>query len=196
VPTGVALPNARERLFAAAERVLARDGLGAVTSRAVTAEAGVAKGVMHRHFADFDAFLAELILDRVAALAVPAQTLRDAVGRGDISDNLADVLAAVFDPVAVAVVALVITRDRLRARLRDAGAARFPLITEASAMVREYLRAEQALGRVAASADIAALAPTLIGATHLLFTDREGAATDRAALGRVVATVMRGVAPT
>jgi len=84
----------------------------------------------------------------------------------------------------------------LRARLRDAGAARFPLITEASAMVREYLRAEQALGRVAASADIAALAPTLIGATHLLFTDREGAATDRAALGRVVATVMRGVAPT
>ena len=46
----------------AAERILLRDGPQALTSRAVTTEAGCAKGVLHRHFADFDDFLAELVL--------------------------------------------------------------------------------------------------------------------------------------
>jgi AcrR family transcriptional regulator len=40
-------------------------GTTALTSRAVTTEAGFAKGVLHRHFADFDAFLAELVLVHV-----------------------------------------------------------------------------------------------------------------------------------
>jgi AcrR family transcriptional regulator len=66
VPTGVALRDVREQLFDAAERVLLRDGPRALTSRAVTTEAGVAKGVLHRHFADFDAFLAALVEDRIA----------------------------------------------------------------------------------------------------------------------------------
>src|ERR1700724_3650096 len=65
VPTGVAIRDPRGQLFDAAERVLLRDGPAALTSRAVTAEAGVAKGVLHRHFADFDAFLAAFVLDRV-----------------------------------------------------------------------------------------------------------------------------------
>ncbi|HZE30218.1 MAG TPA: TetR family transcriptional regulator, partial [Actinoallomurus sp.] len=65
MPTGVAIRDVREQLFAAAERILVRDGPNALTSRAVTTEAGCAKGVLHRHFADFDAFLAELVLDRI-----------------------------------------------------------------------------------------------------------------------------------
>jgi AcrR family transcriptional regulator len=47
VPTGVAFSDARVRLFDAAERVLLRDGPNALTSRAVTTEAGCAKGVLH-----------------------------------------------------------------------------------------------------------------------------------------------------
>jgi len=56
MPTGVAIRDVRAQLFDAAERVLRRDGPSGLTSRAVTAEAGVAKGVLHRHFDDFDAF--------------------------------------------------------------------------------------------------------------------------------------------
>src|SRR3569833_1160895 len=82
VPTGVHLRDAREQLFGAAERALLRDGPHALTSRAVTAEAGVAKGVLHRHFADFDAFLAELVLARLARLAAQAAALRESVGSG------------------------------------------------------------------------------------------------------------------
>ena len=103
-----------KQLFAAAERVLVRDGPDALTSRAVTTEAGCAKGVLHRHFADFDAFLAELVL---------ATT-----------------------PTGI------------------------PLLTEAAAMIAAYLTAERSLGRIAPDADIDTLAPTLIGAAHMLFT--------------------------
>jgi len=193
VPTGVHLSSPRELLFDAAEQVLARDGASGLTSRAVTTEAGVAKGVMHRHFVDFDAFLAELILDRAAQLDATAATLHDAVGTGTVVDNLTVALTAVFTPLGVAMVALVIMRDGLRARLREAGAARFPLIAEGSAMVTGYLTEEQALGRVATTADLAALSPTLIGSVHLLFTDREGGVPDAEALHKVVASVMHGV---
>jgi AcrR family transcriptional regulator len=191
VPTGVHLPNARELLFEAAERVLARDGVSGLTSRAVTTEAGVAKGVMHRHFVDFDAFLAELILDRAAQLEGAASALRDSAGTGTVVGNLADALTAVFTPLALAMVALVITRDGLRARLRETRAARFPLIAEGSAMVTAYLTEEQALGLVAATADIPTLSPTLVGSVHLLFTNRESGFPDAEALHKVVKTVMR-----
>lgn len=51
MPTGIALRSARQLLFDAAARVLLESGASALTSRVVTTEAGVAKGVMHRYFA-------------------------------------------------------------------------------------------------------------------------------------------------
>src|SRR4051795_8104669 len=100
MPTGTALSDARQQLLAAAERVLLRDGPNALTSRAVTAEAGVAKGVLHRHFADFDAFLAELVLGRIRRLAGLGTDLRARAGSGTVTGNLTDALTALFDPVA------------------------------------------------------------------------------------------------
>src|SRR5690349_10377634 len=114
VPTGVALRDARQQLFAAAECILLRDGPHALTSRAVTAEAGVAKGVLHRHFADFDAFLAELVEDRIARIAGEAAALRDRAGTGTVAGNLTGVLTELFSSVAVAIVALITFRDGLR----------------------------------------------------------------------------------
>lgn len=192
MPTGVHLANARQVLFDAAERVLDQDGVSGLTSRAVTTEAGVAKGVLHRHFVDFDAFLAALVLDRTARLDQTASTLRDAAGTGTLVDNLTEALTAVFTPLAVAIVALVVTRHGLRARLQEAGAARFPLLAEGTAMVGAYLGAEQAGGRVAATADIPALSHTLIGSVHLLFTDREHGPPDPQTLHKVVASVLQG----
>jgi AcrR family transcriptional regulator len=192
VPTGVHLNNPRELLFEAAERVLARDGASALTSRAVTEEAGVAKGVLHRHFADFDAFLAELILDRTAGLDEVARALHDAAGDGSVVDHLVTAMTALFTPLVVAVPALVIIRDGLRTRLRAHGAARLPLIAEGTAMVTTYLAEEQRLGRLDSFADPAALAPTLIGSLHLCFTDREGGPPAGPAIRAVVATVVPG----
>ncbi|MFD9858783.1 TetR/AcrR family transcriptional regulator [Streptomyces alboflavus] len=192
MPTGVALRDAREQLFDAAESILLRDGPSALTSRAVTTEAGCAKGVLHRHFADFDAFLAELVLDRVARVEASAATLRAAAGSGGVADHLAAALTDLFGSVAVAIVGLVTSRDELRARLRQSLPTGVPVLTQAAATIASYLAAERDLGRVAADADIDALAPTLIGAAHLLFADRTGAPPQDAAVRRVVATVMAG----
>ncbi|WP_414945434.1 TetR/AcrR family transcriptional regulator [Amycolatopsis sp. cmx-11-32] len=187
MPTGVALRAVRAQLFDAAERVLLRDGPSGLTSRAVTTEADCAKGVLHRHFDDFDAFLAEFVLDRVEKL--DQESLREAVGTGTVVDNLAKALTAVFESVAVAIVPLVIFRDELRARLRRQWPAGVPVLTQAAVMIAGYLAAEREKGRITEDADVDTLAATLIGATHLLFADRTGAAPEAEQVRRTVAAV-------
>lgn len=193
MPTGVAIRDVREQLFAAAERILLRDGPNGLTSRAVTAEAGVAKGVLHRHFSDFDGFLAELVLDRAARIERRAAALCESAGTGSVAGRLAEALTSVFESVAVAIVSLVIFRDELRARLRETWPTGVPLATEATAMIAAYLTAERDLGRIAADADIDTLAPTLTGAGHLLFADRTGTAPSAEAVEKMTTTVLGAV---
>ncbi|MGH3320076.1 MAG: TetR/AcrR family transcriptional regulator [Streptosporangiaceae bacterium] len=193
MPTGVAMRDVREQLFDAAERVLLGDGPSALTSRAVTIEAGCAKGVLHRHFADFDAFLADFVLDRVDRMDMQAAALRDAAGTATVAGNIADALTALFSSVAVAIVPLVTFRDELRARLRRSWPVGVPVLTEAATVIASYLAAERELGRIAADADVDTLAPTLIGAAHLLFADREGGPPEAEAVRKVVTTVIAGV---
>jgi AcrR family transcriptional regulator len=193
VPTGVALQDPREQLFTAAERILLRDGPQALTSRAVTTEAGCAKGVLHRHFADFDDFLADLVRDRIARLDAQSAALLDAAGTGTVLDNLTATLTDLFCSVAVAIVALITFRDDLRARLRETTPTGVPLLTEAAAMLAAYLTAERDLGRLAWDADVATLAPTLLGAGHLLFAGRDTSPPAPATVHRTVAAVMANV---
>lgn len=194
MPTGVALRDVREQLFDAAERILLREGQQALTSRSVTAEAGVAKGVLHRHFADFDAFLADLVTDRIGRVEQQSAALREAAGSGTVEGNLAEALTEVFSSVAVAVVALVTARDGLRARLRAEGHGGIPLLAEATDMLAGYLRAERGLGRLAPDADTATLAMMLVGTGHLLFAGRRpGTLPEAAEVGTVVRTVLAGV---
>jgi AcrR family transcriptional regulator len=193
VPTGVTIRDPREQLFDAAERVLLRAGPAALTSRAVTAEAGCAKGVLHRHFADFDAFLAELVLDRIGRVEAQAAALVASAGTGTVAGHLTAALTEVFGPVARAILGLVAARDNLRTRLREATPAGVPVLTQASAMLAAYLTAERDLGRIAADADPDTLALTLIGTAHLLFAGRESPSPAPEAVRKVVTTVMAGV---
>ncbi len=193
MPTGVALRDVREQLFDAAERILLRDGPSALSTRAVTTEAGVANGVLHRHFADFDDFLAELVRDRITRMDSQAAALRGSAGTGTVAGNLTRALTVLFESVAVAMVSLITFRDGLRARLRKTWPTGVPVLTEAVVMIASYLTAERELGRIAADADVDTLAPTLIGAVHLLFTDREGPRPEAEAIRKMVTTVLAGV---
>ncbi|MGH3373674.1 MAG: TetR/AcrR family transcriptional regulator [Actinoallomurus sp.] len=192
MPTGVAMRDAREQLFAAAERVLLRDGPNALTSRAVTTEASCAKGVLHRHFADFDAFLAELVLDRIARMGDQAAALRESAGTGTVAGHLTGTLMEVFGSVALGIVGLITFRDDLRARLRETTPTGVPLLTEAGAMIASYLAVERELGRLAADADVETLALTLIGTGHLLFAGGGGVPPETEAVRKVVTSVIAG----
>jgi AcrR family transcriptional regulator len=193
VPTGVAIRDVREQLFGAAERVLLRDGPSGLTSRAVTAEAGCAKGVLHRHFDDFDAFLAELVLDRIDRIGRQSAALRASAGTGTVIGNLAGVLTDLFGSVAQKIVSLLIFRDDLRARLRQITPTGVPVATEAVAMIVSYLAAERDLGRIAADADVDTLALTITGAGHLLFADSGATPPEEEAVRKMIATVIDGV---
>ncbi|MEU4805690.1 TetR/AcrR family transcriptional regulator [Actinosynnema sp. NPDC023587] len=194
MPTGTQIRDARRQLLDAAERILLRDGPSALTSRAVTTEAGCAKGVLHKRFADFDAFLAELVDDRVARIEDQATALRRSAGTGGVADNLTGALIDLFDPVTVAVVSLIIFRDELRARLRRTRPPHsIPVLAEARAMIARYLTDECEMGRIATDADTDSLALALIGAGHLLFTARDGTPPAAGAVGEVVTTIVADV---
>ena len=145
------------RLFAAAERILLRDGPQALTSRAVTTEAGCAKGVLHRHFADFDDFLADLVRDRITRLDGQSAALRAAAGTGTVAGHLTEALTDLFGSVALSIVTLITFRDDLQSRLRATTPTGVPLLTEAATMLTAYLAAERDLGRLARDADIGTL---------------------------------------
>ncbi|EOD63889.1 TetR/AcrR family transcriptional regulator [Amycolatopsis vancoresmycina] len=189
MPTGVHLRDVRKQLFEAAERVLLRDGPNALTSRAVTTEADVAKGVLHRYFTDFDDFLADLVRDRLARLADQAALLRAAAGTRGVTENLIDALTELFDPVSLALTSLVFFRDELRTRLRRGNG--LPILTEARDMLKSYLSAEREQGRIAADAEVDSLSLSLIGAAHLLFAGRrQGTLPNDKELETTVTTIM------
>ena len=194
LPTGVHIAEPRQALFDAAERVLLRDGPDALTSRAVTDEAGFAKGVLHRHFSDFDDFLAALVLDRAGRIDAQAAALRASAGTGTVAANLVEVLTALFSSVAVAIIPLIVFRSDLLARLRQMRAAGgVPVLAEATTMISSYLAEERALGRIAVDADVDSLAVSLVGAAHLLFAGRGDAPPATGELHKAVSAIIADV---
>jgi AcrR family transcriptional regulator len=192
-PRGVATPDLRERLFAAAERVVERAGPGALTSRSVTTEAGCAKGLLHTHFAGLDEFVAELCLDRFARTAAKGQAMSRLAGQGTVAQNLEAVAFALFDSGGLAISGLAMTRPAATLRIREAlegGAPGFTAIEEA---ITGYLKAEQVLGRVAETIDPDAVALAVVGtAHHLLMTGWPGAPDPRPPMARLVAALVNG----
>ncbi|MFE9789314.1 TetR/AcrR family transcriptional regulator [Nocardia salmonicida] len=187
------LRDARQQLFDAAERVLLRDGPNGLTSRAVTDEAGCAKGVLHRHFTDFDAFLADLVLDRAAQLEAQASALHAYVGTDTVAANLTSALTILFGPVPLAIIPLITFRDELRARLRQARpGGGMAILSEATTAISTYLADERELGRVAVEADIDSLTLSLVGGGHLLFTARDPDPPTTAAIDKFVTAVISG----
>jgi AcrR family transcriptional regulator len=189
-PRGVAIHEAREQLFLAAERVLAREGPDGLTSRAITQEAGVANGLLFNHFGDLDGFLVQLILDRARRTAGQAWRLVPRAGTATVTGNLADAAAAVLQSGAFATAALVLSRPSLMARLQQQAAGAPTPLDDIQTAFAAYLDAEQKLGRIAASADTETLALTLTGTLHHIFLTRQQGTPDPAEQARRVAAAL------
>jgi AcrR family transcriptional regulator len=189
-PRGVAIPDVEEQLFQAAERVLFRDGPDGLTGRAITDEAGVAKGLLYNHFSDLDEFLAELIVDRARAAADEASRLPQSAGSGTVGGNLTDAAVTLLRSHAFAIAGIVHSRPGLMGRLHD-----HPVTTldGVEAAFAEYLAGERRLGRVAADADVEAFALILVGTLHHLFmTQRTSSPSLRKQIRRIVDALLAG----
>jgi AcrR family transcriptional regulator len=187
---GVQIPELNEQLFAAAERIMARDGVAGLTSRAITDEAGCAKGVLHNHFDGLDGFLAEFAVDRVRHTEEAVSGLPAQAGQGPVSDNLVAAALSVFGSGAAQVAALITARPALAPRvLAELGPDGQPF-SRIQAAFAGYLRAEQDLGRVPANADAGMVAFTLIGAVHHLFFTASGSEPDPGQVRAIVTTLL------
>ncbi|MGO9082800.1 MAG: TetR/AcrR family transcriptional regulator [Streptosporangiaceae bacterium] len=196
-PRGVAIPQVREQLLRAAERVLAREGPAGLTSRAITSEAGCAKGLIYNYFADLDDLLEELAVDRFRLIAGKAAELPLHAGQGTVAGNLAAAALALPGPEGFAIATLLVSRPSLARRvMRRAVADGGPGLDQIEAAFAAYLDAEKKLGRVAAGADTATLALSLVGTVHHLFLTGRASDPDLSRRVRVIAAALvAGMAP-
>ena len=166
-PRGVAIPEVREQLFQATDRLLARNGSPGLTTRAITSEAGVANGMLHRHFSDLDTFLGEFAADRLQAIADSAAALPARAGHGTVTGNLTDATLALFSSNALALMNLVAARPQLGPALDHATPAGGGL-GDVEEHFAAYLDAEKKLGRIAPDTDTQTHAFALLGSVHHL----------------------------
>ncbi|WP_030240325.1 TetR/AcrR family transcriptional regulator [Streptomyces sp. NRRL S-350] len=192
-PRGVAIPDVRERLFAAAERVLAREGPAGLTNRAVTEEADCAKGLLYNHFVDLDDFVAQLVLDRFERVAAEVAPLAGRAGQGDVRENLAGAALAMLGATGPVVAAVALSRRGVAQQVRAAWQAGAPGPDAVEDTLTRYLEAEQRLGRVRADSDCAMLALALAGTAHHLLMHGHRSADGPALVRRLVAALVAEV---
>jgi AcrR family transcriptional regulator len=191
VPRGVAIPELHERLFAAAERLLLRDGPAGLSSRAITTEADCAKGVLHNHFRDLDGFLIQFVLTRFYAALDAIAELPSRAGLDTVESNLGQVAAALFQRPVLAAHTIVTYRPTLAAQLRQTRGHHSPSLADLENLVVAYLDAEKRLRRLPVAVDTPPLALALVATIHLLLmSGRAHDADPQRAFERVVAAIV------
>jgi AcrR family transcriptional regulator len=195
-------PDLRELLLDAAGRVLEDQGPGAVTTRRIAREAGCSEGSIYNHFESKEELLACVVGDRIAGFPARVEELAASPGAGDVRAQLREVaeLALGFYRRGTPMMAIAL-RDpaamRERARtIHDRGHGPWRVVER----LASWLRAEQDLGRLAASADPEAAATALLGAClyHALVSTSWGAElapSTRTAIERAVAGAWQGLDP-
>ena len=221
-------PNLREYLIATAARLIGERGTGALTVRDIAREAQVADGVLYNYFEDKEDLLANALLAHVAGVMGSAPPLLPEPGTGTVEDNLRRFIdggLVVLTRVTPAF-AVLVTQPKVLMRFhamvggdaafgteapdRHAEPAEPAEPTEPEAehrrglpdMLTAYLRAEQRLGRIAATADVDAVVILVVGAIHgqvlprLIFSPPGAViATPADVPARLAATVMAGLSP-
>ncbi|WP_433392064.1 TetR/AcrR family transcriptional regulator [Micromonospora sp. KLBMP9576] len=192
MPRGVAIPEIRQQLFAAVERLIVRDGPSRLTGRAVTREAGVATGLLYAHFANFDDFLVGYWIDRAFHVSAEVAGLPERAGRGTVAATLNQCVLAMPMETLLAFTRLMAFRPDLVAKVETVlggGTAGLQAVEHA---VAGYLAAERQLGRVPAGTDTEALALAVVGVLHhIALTGGAGSAAQRR-IQRAVAALTGG----
>lgn len=192
MPRGVAIPEPRKQLFAALERVIARDGPGRLTGRVVTREAAVATGLLYAHFANLDDFLAGYAVDRAFQISSAVAGLPGRAGSGTVAGNLGDAVLATPLGAVLSLTRLMAFRPDLAAGVEavlGAGTAGLQAVEQAAV---GYLNAERQLGRVPTGADTEALALAVVGVLHHVALAGESGSAANTRIRRAMAALTDG----
>ncbi|MEV4141240.1 helix-turn-helix domain-containing protein [Dactylosporangium sp. NPDC049742] len=171
----------RDVILDAAASVLRSKGLANATTKEIARAAGYSEATLYKHFRDKVDLMVAVLHERGPQFIPMLLTLPERAGTGTVRDTLTELatvaigfyrdglpmFTSIFSDPAI----LNAHRDQLRAQNLGPHRANDGLV--------EYLRAEQRLGRVAADADLEAVAGLLLGACFQLafigfFAERRG----------------------
>jgi AcrR family transcriptional regulator len=161
--------GAREAILDATRELIDQQGLARLTTKEVALRAGVSEASIFYHFGDKNGLMAAALEASLDALREFAGVLTNRVGVGELAQTLREVAVrweSFFDrvlPLVGAVQADTELRSDFREYLRAEGYGAHRGVD----LIAEYLKAEQALGRVRAEIDPRATATLLLGASFL-----------------------------
>lgn len=153
----------REHLVATTERMISERGTAGLTVRAIAREAGVADGVLYNYFADKEELLAEALRAHVRSVERGLGELPEP-GSGTIADNLRTHLEyglAMHRTILPAFTGL-LAQPKVLDRFTGLGGPGEYWRDR----LRDYLRAERELGRLARDAKVDAAAAMMVGLCH------------------------------
>ncbi|AGZ41688.1 hypothetical protein [Actinoplanes friuliensis] len=189
MPRGVAIPELRQQLFAAVERVIAGDGPGRLTGRAVTREAGVATGLLHAHFTTFEDFLTGYAVDRAFLISGEVAGLPARAGTGSVAGNVADALLAAPPATLLSLTRLLAYRPELTAGIEAVLGDGSAGLQAAERAIAAYLAAERGLGRLPDNTDTESLALAAVAVLHHVALTGESGASAEARIRRATAAL-------
>ena len=156
--------STRDRILDAAARILARQGMGATTTKRIAAEARLSEGSLYNHFKDRADLLIALVLERLPSIRqVFVELHNDAV---PLPERLPKALAAMIafylrtQPFVAGIVSDPALLKLTRKRFDDSGQGPHLAHEKLAAL----LRAEQTRGHIRAGVSPEMIAALLIGA--------------------------------
>ncbi|MFJ8827643.1 TetR/AcrR family transcriptional regulator [Streptomyces sp. NPDC102467] len=154
--------STRERILDAAAGILRTRGVAQATTKEIAHSSGVSEPTLYKYFGDKERLLLAVLEERVPGLS--RVSVRP--GEGDVEENLAELAHAALDfyQESIAMLGALLADLQRLAEHRVAMSRHGGGPDKAVAGFAAYLRAEQALGRVALEADPDASASLLIGA--------------------------------
>lgn len=178
--------NRRDKIVAAAERLLKEKGLAAVTTRAIAEAVPCSEGAIYVHFPNRLELLLTVFEQRLREMLVPLKTLEQKVGHATPRTNLLEAITALrrFHKQIVPMLCSMFADEDLLAGFQESLAARQKGPYGAVGRLAAYLAAEQHAGRVDRSVDPEFVAATLMASSFF-------AAFHRALLGQS----LRALAP-
>lgn len=220
--------NLREHLIATAARLIAERGAAGLAVRDIAREARVADGVLYNYFQDKDDLLAQALLAHVGAV-MTTRAPAPRAGSSTVAENLREFIEAGLRTLAQVAPAFagLVSQPGVMTRFHAlaGGDAAFgadmpgpgrPAEAEGSGagepdaggprglpdILRDYLAAEQRIGRIDRGADIEAAVTLIVGTIHgeilprVMFRPPGSQVPVPPGLaGRVTDTILSGIAP-
>lgn len=189
----------RDHLITTATRLIAERGTAGLTVRDIARAADLAVGVLYNHFADKEELLALALHEHVRSTERRAGT---PPLDGSLAENLTAFVAHALEVHAAILPAFagLVGQPEVFARF-DALPNPMAGGRGLHAALADYLRAERDRGRVAADADVEAVATLVVGACHELVlprlyrSPRAVVEVPPGYVDALVSTVLNGIAP-